>query len=231
LYNKNGHEWIDVLRGRFPMQYSLFWKTKCKSFGRFYFGTRLFIGFFGSKYTQNYRHILLRMNAMALQWYVLRSKPNKEDALFQQVNLLGFEAFYPRQAVTPVNPRARKTRPYFTSYMFVNIDLQEIGLSTFQWMPYSAGLVNFDGEPAAIPANIMQPLIKNIETLTKKESDAHTDFLPGNPLKILSGPFAGYEAIFDTRRPGDDRIRILLSLAKGNQVSVELPSFQVGKID
>jgi len=166
---------------------------------------------------------------MTLQWYVLRSKPNKEDALYKQVMHRGFEAFYPRQTLKPVNPRARKTKSYFTSYMFVHIKLQETGLSIFQWMPYSAGLVNFDGEPAIIPADIMQALIKSIESLTQNEVDAHNDFLPGNPLKVISGPFAGYEAIFDTRLSGNDRIRILLNLAKGNRMSVELPASHVEK--
>jgi len=166
---------------------------------------------------------------MSMQWYVLRSKPNKEDALYKQVLLQGFEAFYPRQTIKPANPRARKTKPYFTSYMFVYINLQETGSSIFQWMPYSTGLVNFDGEPAAIPANIMQALIQNIASLTQNEMDVHNDLLRDNPLKVIGGPFAGYEAIFDTHLPGNDRIRILLNLAKGNQMSVELPASHVEK--
>ncbi len=167
------------------------------------------------------------MDIMCLDWYVLRSKPNKEQALYKQVLLRGFEVYYPCQVNKPVNPRSRKTRPYFTSYMFVHVNLKETGLSLFQWMPYSAGLVNFDGEPAAIPSNIMQALIKNIDALMQYEMNALNDFLPGNSLKVIGGPFAGYEAIFDTRLPGNDRIRILLNLAKGNQLLVELPGSQV----
>ena len=164
---------------------------------------------------------------MTKQWYVLKSKPNKEDALYKQVILQGFEAFYPRQTFKPVNPRARKTKPYFTSYMFVHIDLQETGFSVFQWMPYSTGLVNFDGEPANISDSIMQALIKGIEVFTNKETEKRTDFLPDNLLKVVSGPFVGYEAIFDTRLPGKDRIRILLNLAKGNRMFVELSASSV----
>ncbi len=168
---------------------------------------------------------------MTLQWYVLKSKPNKEDALYKQVMLREFGVFYPRQAYTPVNPRARKIRPYFTGYMFVHIDLQETGHSLFQWMPYSAGLVSFDGEPAAIPSNIMQNLIREIESITRNTADSHNGFMPGNLLQVTRGPFAGYEAVFDTRLSGSDRIRILLNLAKGNQVSVELSTLQVEKIN
>jgi len=169
------------------------------------------------------------MDTTIMQWYVLRSKPNKEDALYKQVMLRGFESYYPRQTFKPVNPRARKTKPYFAGYMFVHIKLQETGLSIFQWMPYSAGLVNFDGEPAIIPASIMQVLIKSIESLTQNEEDDRNNLLPHNPLRVISGPFAGYEAIFDTHLSGSDRIRILLNLAKGNRMSVELPASHVEK--
>jgi transcriptional antiterminator RfaH len=164
---------------------------------------------------------------MTTQWYVLRSKPNKEDVLYRQVLLRGFEAFYPCQTLQSTNSRSRKSRAFFTSYMFVHINLQETGLSTFQWMPYSSGLVNFDGEPAAIPSNIMNALIKGIETHLGNEAAIRNEFIHGDALKVVSGPFTGYEAIFDMRLPGNDRIRILLSLAKGNRMPVELPTFHV----
>lgn len=157
------------------------------------------------------------------QWYVLRSKPNKEDALYKQVSLRGFEAYYPCQTYKPVDPRSRKTKPFFAGYMFVHIDLLRTGFTLFQWMPYSAGLVNFDGEPAVIPASVMHTLITGIESQTQAPLDARADFVPGGPLKVIRGPFAGYEAIFDLRLAGDERIRILLSLARGNWIPVELP--------
>jgi transcriptional antiterminator RfaH len=38
--------------------------------------------------------------------------------------------------VRPVNPRARKTRPYFPGYLFVQADLAAVGLVEFRWMPH-----------------------------------------------------------------------------------------------
>ena len=54
---------------------------------------------------------------MSLQWYALRSKPNKEGPLWREVHAQGFEVFYPEIRVQPVNPRSRKVRPYFPGYM------------------------------------------------------------------------------------------------------------------
>jgi transcription antitermination factor NusG len=44
---------------------------------------------------------------------------------------------------------------------------------------------------------------------------------------IQDGPFAGYEAIFDTRLPGRERVRVLLKLLQKRQVPVDLPAAQI----
>jgi transcription antitermination factor NusG len=167
------------------------------------------------------------MDIMSLEWYVLKSKPNKEDALYKQIAARGIEAFFPQLEVTPTNPRAQKTKPYFPGYMFVQVNLASVGLSTFQWMPYAIGLVEFGGEPSVIQSDIIQSLRKTIESYRKV--DGRVYFVQGAPLTINEGPFAGYEAIFDTSLSGTDRIRILLNLVKGRQMALELPAHFVHK--
>ncbi|MDP1546005.1 MAG: transcription termination/antitermination NusG family protein [Anaerolineales bacterium] len=166
---------------------------------------------------------------MSLEWYVLKSKPNKEDALYKQIAFRGIEVFFPQLEVTPTNPRAQKTKPYFPGYMFVQVNLASVGLSTFQWMPYAVGLVGFGGEPSVIQSDIIQSLRKSIEMYRKGKVDGRAQFMHGTPLTINEGPFAGYEAIFDTSLSGTDRIRILLNLVKGRQMALDLPACFVQK--
>lgn len=161
------------------------------------------------------------------KWYVLRSKPNKEDLLYSQLLTREVETYFPRLKVNPVNPRARKTKPFFPGYMFIRVSLEDVGFSTFQWMPYAIGLVSFDKEPATIRDDMMQTLINNIERLKEMNEDKSEPFERGSKLLINNGPFEGFEAIFDTSLPGRDRIRVLLTMIQGNQVSVELPPSQV----
>ena len=59
---------------------------------------------------------------MTALWYALRSKPNKEDFLAKQLEAYDVDVFFPRIHVKPVNPRSRKTRPYFPNYLFVHVD-------------------------------------------------------------------------------------------------------------
>jgi transcriptional antiterminator RfaH len=37
------------------------------------------------------------------------------------------------------------------------------------------------------------------------------DLQPGDPVRIVSGPFAGYEAVFDMRLPDSERVQVLLA--------------------
>lgn len=165
---------------------------------------------------------------MAKYWYALRSKPRKEEVVWRQVRAQGFEAYYPRLRVNPVNPRSRKLRPYFPGYLFVNADLEQVGVSLFQWMPHAMGLVSFGGEPANVPENLIYTIQKKVDEIAKAGGELFHGLQPGDVVRISEGPFRGYEAIFDTRIPGSERVRVLLELL-GNQrrVPVELNAGQI----
>ena len=165
---------------------------------------------------------------MAMNWYALRSKPRKEEVVWKQVRTQGYEAYFPRLRVNPVNPRSRKLRPYFPGYLFVNADLEEVGVSVFQWMPHSIGLVSFGGEPAAVPENLILTLRKRVEEISAAGGEVFDGLHPGDVVRISDGPFRGYEAIFDTRLPGSQRVRVLLELlGSQRRVPMELSAGQI----
>ena len=160
-------------------------------------------------------------------WYVLRSKPNKESFLWEQLNLQKIESFYPWLRVKPVNPRARKVKPYFPGYVFLRADLEEISLSTLQWMPGSMGLVSFGGEPASVPENLINAIRNRVNEINATGRKLLEGLSKGQPVKIHSGPFAGYDALFDSRLSGDDRVRVLLKLIDKKQLPLELHIGQI----
>jgi transcription antitermination factor NusG len=164
---------------------------------------------------------------MTVYWYALRSKPRKEDVLWKQLIAREVEVFYPRIRVHPVNPRARKLRPYFPGYMFVQVDLDDVGLSTFNWMPHAIGLVSFDGEPATVPDNLIHAIRKRVDEIEAAGGEFYDGLKPGDAVRISSGPFVGYEAIFDARLPGSERVRVLIQMLSDRSVPVELKAGQV----
>jgi transcription elongation factor/antiterminator RfaH len=163
-----------------------------------------------------------------LRWYAIQSKPRKEDLLCEQLELSDIEAYFPRIRVQPVNPRARKFRAYFPGYLFVHVDLEQIGISVLQWMPGSIGVVNFDGDPAYIPDALLQAIRQRVEKINLAGVDKLEKLKSGDAVVIKDGPFAGHEAIFDTRLSGNERVRVLLELLRGQQIRLELPAGQIG---
>ncbi len=170
---------------------------------------------------------VMRKVVMTAYWYALQSKPNKEDALFDQLENQGIDVFYPRIRVTPVNPRAKKLKAYFPGYMFIHADLEETGISTFQWMPFARGMVAFDQEPATVPETLINAIRKRVENVNAAGGEVFEGLQKGETVLIQEGPFAGYEAIFDLRLTGSERVRVLIKLLSQRQVPVELSAGQI----
>ncbi|MEN6299280.1 MAG: transcription termination/antitermination NusG family protein [Anaerolineaceae bacterium] len=168
---------------------------------------------------------------MTTHWYALRSKPRKEDIVWRQTINQGYEVFYPRLKVKPVNPRSRKLVPYFPGYLFIKVDIDLIGISTFQWMPYTVGLVTFGDEPAIVPESLIYAIKHRVSEIIAAGGELFDGLNKGDIVYIEEGPFSGYEAIFDARIPGTERVRVLLRfLNDKRQVPVELKAGQIKRV-
>lgn len=167
---------------------------------------------------------------MTVSWYAIRSKPNKEDFLAAQLTAYGIRVFYPRIRVKTVNPRARKVKAFFPSYLFVQVDLEKVSASTLQWMPGAINLVSFDGTPASVPDALISAIERQVEHINVAKEKFIDGLKPGDLVMIQNGPFAGYEAIFDGHLSGRERVRVLLNFLHKRQIPVELGEQQIGRV-
>lgn len=166
---------------------------------------------------------------MTASWYVIRSKPNKEEFLAGQLTAYGIKVFYPRIRVRTVNPRARKIKPFFPSYLFVHVDLEAVSISTLHWMPGAVNLVSFDGQPAPVPELLISAIERQVEQINASQKNPLLGLKRGDSVVIHDGPFAGYEAIFDEQIPGRERVRVLLTFLQKRHIPVELREDQIGR--
>ena len=165
---------------------------------------------------------------MSSKWYVIRSKPRRERFVHDQLSSQGLEVFFPAVKVHPVNPRSARERAYFPSYLFVHLDLVAVGVNRLRWLPAAVGLLEFGGEPAIVPDLLVAQLKRKVSSIQAAGGLVFADLNPGDSIKITSGPFAGYEAIFDLRLKGSDRVRVLLELLR-RQVPLELNAGSIRK--
>jgi transcriptional antiterminator RfaH len=165
----------------------------------------------------------IKMNA---QWYALQSKPMKEGFLADQLRLKGIESYFPAIRVRPVNPRARKVKPYFPGYVFGRIDFRELPKDRL-WLPGLAGVVCFDGLPSCVPDHLLDAIRRRVDQVNAADREFLDSRKPGDSITVQAGPFKGYEGILDVRLPGEARVRILLSFLNRPQIPLELPQQQI----
>lgn len=164
---------------------------------------------------------------MAIVWYALHVKPHKERFVYERLQNLEhysgqaniadaaqqIQPFFPAVRVKPVNPRSAKVRPYFPGYIFVRGDLELLGENAFIWIPGTHGLVRFGDMPAAVPDVLIRELRERLAEIEAAGGLVFDALKPGDLVRITSGPLAGYEAIFDMRLPGKERVQVLLASA------------------
>ena len=145
------------------------------------------------------------------EWYAVQCKPHKEfmvrDAL---ARLDGVDPYLPELHVKPINPRARKVRPFFPGYLFVCADLDQVGLSAVQWTPGLVRLLGADGEPLPIAEHVIQEIQHRLGEVQGQVTRGGGLYEPGDLVRVTSGPFEGYEGMFDTQIGGGMRARILV---------------------
>lgn len=161
---------------------------------------------------------------MTIAWYVLRSKPNKENFLWGQVQAHQIEVYYPWIHAKAVNPRARKTKPYFPGYLFVHTDVEQMSKSFWRWLPGSQGLLSFDEVPALVPDGLVAAIRRKVDVINAAGGEQLVGLQHGDAVKIKDGPFAQYDAIFDSCVSGNERVRVLLKQLKDRMIPVELPA-------
>lgn len=167
---------------------------------------------------------------MTAQWYALSVKPHKERSVHQLLRSRDVEVYFPTIRVKPKNPRAAKIRPYFPGYMFVNVNLGEVGVNAFEWTPGTRGLVSYGGEPAAVPPHLISELQQRLTEIESQGGLVLDGLKKGDRVRIISGPFEGYEAIFDLRLPGKERVQVLLAFLSTHPIPVKLDPEDLEKL-
>jgi transcription antitermination factor NusG len=150
------------------------------------------------------------------RWHVLCCKPHKEQVILRQLQHMGYEAYFPC-FISPSNKMGSfELRPYFPGYLFVKVDLKMVGLSTFQWMPNTEGLVCFESKPAFVPDPLVRAVRRHVDQLNLIQV-SRSQGGDGNweQLAEPESENAGYDGLFDRSLTSAERINSLLHLLEG----------------
>ena len=151
-------------------------------------------------------------------WYVVYSKPHKEEQAQFHLRMKKLDVFFPRLDLVRVAEKRKRIVPLFPNYLFVRIHLP----TEFHYVSWSPGvkrLVSFGDRPL--------PLDERVVDFLRQQTDpegvikAHSQLRPGQEVEIRGGPFDGLIAVIQDPPDAKGRVRILLRLLS-RQISVKL---------
>ena len=154
-------------------------------------------------------------------WYAVHTKARDEQLAEENLQRQGFHTFLPRIKAA----RRRRGRwheviePLFPGYLFIRLDMLTRDSSPIRSTRGALGLVRFGGEPAVVPAELIEQLIAAAidEPGVVRQENL---FQPGDRVQILSGPFTGLPASI-LAETGEERVQLLLDLlGRTNKVLV-----------
>lgn len=153
-----------------------------------------------------------------MDWYVVHTKPKREELAESSLERLGVETFFPQLKEDRIIRRRRQTSvgPLFPGYLFARFDLQR----QFRAVNFAGGvhrLVTFGPQLAAVDETVIGSLRSRLEDGYVVVRPA--PLLPGQPVRITAGPLRGIEAVFDQPMRGSERVVVLLrTLAQQSRV-------------
>lgn len=156
-------------------------------------------------------------------WYVLKTKPSREFVVREQLVARGIESYLPLWKPAQLNNLDKKLKPYFPSYMFAKVDLELVSLSSLKYLPGVNHLLLCDGLPIRVEQSVIDAIVARVSLLENSVTDTIGKVLVhGDKVRITGGVLEGYDAIFDRRLAGGDRVRVLIDfLQKRAALTIE----------
>jgi transcriptional antiterminator RfaH len=151
-------------------------------------------------------------------WYVVYSKPHKEDQVQLHLAVKGIESFFPRLQLPCSVRRHKGITPLFPNYLFVRINLTSESHHVV-WSPGVKRIVSFSDTPIPLEDSVVQFLREQANA--RGVIQAQSQLRPGQQVEITGGPFDGFTGIIENPPNAKGRVKILLKLLS-RQISVKL---------
>ena len=161
-------------------------------------------------------------------WYVIQTKPKKEEEAKFYLSTKGLEIFNPlMEAFLARNGRLNKElKPLFPSYIFGKFDLEQ----DFSLVRWARGVKKILGN-GVYPSPVSEEVIEMIKKRADRDGVIRRTYYiePNDVIRIKSGPLKDLLGIFERWVSDSDRVRILLNLI-GYQPAVELHYSMIEKV-
>ena len=161
-------------------------------------------------------------------WYVIQTKPKKEEEAKSYLSTKGVEVFSPLiETFLLKNGRMnRELKPFFPSYIFGKFDLDQ-NYPLVRWAKGVKKVLGFGDYPT--------PISEEVVEIIRERTDAHGivrlkyRYQANDVIRIKTGPLRDLLGVFERWISDSERVRILLNLM-GYQPVIEIHYSMIEKV-
>jgi len=148
-----------------------------------------------------------------LAWYALYTKPHKEEQVRIHLEGQGWEVYLPMIPVPRPRAGRRKERPFFPCYLFVRGNRETGEVAMLRWTPGLRRVVSYGDMPVVVPDEMVEFIRERLaEKMAVLKKPPGQRFRPGQKVRIVEGPLAAMEAIFERSVSAGERVRVLIDV-------------------
>ncbi len=170
-------------------------------------------------------------------WYVIHTYSGYEDAvaknLMQRIESLGmedkiFNVIVPKEKKIKIKNGKRKTveEKIYPGYVLVQMLVTDASWYVVRNTPRVTGFLGAGTTPIPVSKKDIDDLMKKMEV---GEPEFTIDFEVGASVKIVDGPFKGFEGKVSEIDQARGKIKVLVNMF-GRDTPVELDSLQIKKV-
>ena len=178
---------------------------------------------------------------MSKDWYVIHTYAGFEGrvktSIVERANQMGLveklgQVLVPTEDVIEIKDGRRRTskRKFFPGYVLVELEspLTDETVQLIKETPKVTGFVGGGARPIPLTPDEADSLLKQVDSGTAAPRQA-IRFIKGDNVRIIDGPFLGFNGLVDEVDADHNRVKVLVSIF-GRSTPVELGFLQVERI-
>lgn len=176
---------------------------------------------------------------MSKEWYVIHTYSGYEGrvkkSIEEKADLLGLvekitQVMVPTENVIEIKEGKKRvsTKKFFPGYVLVEMELTDETWQLVKSIPKVTGFVGTSARPLPLSGEEVETLLRQIDSRTAAPRE-RVQFSKGDSIRIIDGPFLGFNGIVDEVNQDQNRVKVLVSIF-GRATPVELGFLQVERI-
>ncbi len=172
-------------------------------------------------------------------WYVVHTYAGFEgrvkDSILERASQMGLQdrigqVLVPTEDVIEIKEGKKRTstRKFFPGYVLVEMDMSNESWQMIKETPKVTGFVGGGAQPIPLTQQEVETLLKQIDSGTAVPRQKE-EFHKGDSVRIIDGPFLGFNGMVDEVDQERGRLKVLVSIF-GRGTPVELGFLQVERL-